>query len=69
MEARAKYESNIRKGSSLAFSYATKCCGRTIEEAVADIEIVVQFHMREWDGSNPKPNNSQARCVPQGGRA
>lgn len=53
--ARAKYEHRLRQGSLMALSYAQKCCGRTIDEATAEIESVIQFKIKEWEQRNPKP--------------
>lgn len=55
--ARAKYEHRLRQGSLFAMSYVQKCCGRTIDEATAEIESVLQFHLKEWEQRNPKPAN------------
>lgn len=53
--ARAKYEVRLRQGSLFTLGYAQKCCGRTIDEAIVEIEKVVQFRLNEWEKRNPKP--------------
>ncbi len=51
--ARAKYEARIRQGSLFALGYAQKCRCRAIDEAIVEIESVVQFHLKEWEKRNP----------------
>lgn len=56
--ARAKYEARIRHGYTYAYDYAQKCCLRANEDAIAEIEKIIQFRLKEWEQRNPKPKEA-----------
>lgn len=53
--ARAKYETRIRQGSLFALSCESKLHAKPTDEAIAEIENVVQFRLKEWEKRNPQP--------------
>ncbi len=53
--ARAMHEAKIRQGYTYAFDYAQKCCLRANDDAIAEIEKIIQFRLKEWEELNPKP--------------
>lgn len=53
--ARAKYEARIRHGSLFALSCENKLHATPAKEAIAGIESVIQFKLKEWEQRNPKP--------------
>ena len=56
--ARAKYEARIRQGSLFALSCESKLHAKPLNEAIAEIENVIQFRLKEWEQRNPKPKDN-----------